>query len=433
MARAIEIKPTMADQWKNQAKKLWLQVESVAEAMESAELPDVEQEEMEKLVPMHPYTAYLLADISNLYVSSQRSLFMYLKSRENGGFTDFIEKYPEDGWYWITSDRLWDYFFDSQASTVIDNEGAMQVISYARNSIQSASLSEVEVKVVKAVCLLLALNYLESGAGSRWHKPLLSNLRLMFTGTPLDITLDNLVERLESKQVLHVNENNGDKEFILPGRHIPNELKNEAENFVNSNHTFYSVLTNAGDEVENIGYLKKFVRKIITLSGADQLRFGVNVQPFQSPRFMLSPIEDLLQPYQIGVIIVPTLSDVDREKALEKAKEVATKRTAVVVSLVPLGEDKWKEWKKYAVDWYCYEEMKETSQVSYAKAKTEEIMENWFDKIASGDFMVFIPGKEPHLVRGIAKVKQELINFRTELFPAGPEKVDITSTLYDKP
>jgi len=50
---------------------------------------------------------------------------------------------------------------------MIDNDGAMQVISYARNAMQSESLSEDEVKVVKAVCLLLALNYLESGAGSR--------------------------------------------------------------------------------------------------------------------------------------------------------------------------------------------------------------------------------------------------------------------------
>ncbi len=430
MARAIEIKPATADEWKDQSRRLWLQVESVADAMESAGLPDVEQKEMEKLVPMHPYTAYLLAHISNLYVSSQRSLFMYLKSKENGGFADFIEKYPENGWYWITSDRLWDYFFDSQTQPMIDNDGAMQVISYARNAMQSESLSEDEVKVVKAVCLLLALNYLESGAGSRWHKPLLSNLRLMFTGTPIDKVLDNLVEKLESKQVLHVNELSGDKEFILPGRHIPNELRNEAENFVNSNHTFDRVLTSAGDEVYNVGYMKKFERKVVTLNGADLIRFAVKVQPFQSSKSTLSPIESLLKPYQIGVIIVLAFSDADREKALEKAKEIATKRTAVVVSLVPLGEEKWKEWKKYAIDWYCYEEMKETSQANYARTKTEEIMDSWFDRIASGDFMVFIPEKEPHSVRGIEKVKQELINFRTELFPAGPEKIDTTSTLY---
>ncbi|HHY53744.1 MAG TPA: hypothetical protein GX499_11020, partial [Clostridiales bacterium] len=435
MARAIEIKPATADEWKAQSRRLWLQVESVADAMESAGLPDVEQKEMEKLVPMHPYTAYLLAHISNLYVSSQRSLFMYLKSKENGGFADFIEKYPENEWYWITSDRLWDYFFDSQTQPMIDNDGAMQVISYARNAMQSESLSEDEVKVVKAVCLLLALNYLESGAGSKWHKPLLSNLKLMFTGTPLAKVLDNLVEKLESKQVLHVNELNGDKEFILPGRHIPNELRNEAENFVNNNHTFGDVLTNDGNSIDDpgYGYAKKFEKKIFTFSGADKLRFEVKVQPFQSSKFTLSQIEGLLKPYQIGVIIVLAFSDSDREKALEKAKEIATRRTAVVVSLVPLGEEKWKEWKKCATDWYCYEKMKETSQANYARTKTEEIMDRWFDKIASGDFMVFIPGKEPHWVRGIEKVKQELINFRTELFPAGPEKIDTTSTLYDRP
>ncbi len=433
MARAIEIKPATADEWKDQSRRLWLQVEKVADAMESAGIPDVEKEDMEKLVPMHPYTAYLLAHISNLYVSSQRSLFRYLKSKEKGGFSDFIEKYPEDGWYWITSDRLWDYFFDSPDELIKQNDGAMQVINYARNAIQSDLLSGDEVIVVKAVCLLLALNYFESGAGSAWHKPLLSNLKLMFAGSPLDKTLGNLVEGLESKQILHANEYNGDKEFILPGRHIPEELRNAAQNFVNSNHTFYGVLTRDGGKVNNVGYNTKLKNKILSLTGPDLLRFDVKVQPFQSPRFTLSPIEGLLRPYQIGVIVVPVFDDADREKAIEKAKEIATKKTAILVSLVPLNEENWKECKKYANDWYCYEEMKETSQANYARMKTEEIMNSWFDKIATGDFMVFIGSREPHIVRGIEKVKQELKNLRTELFPAGPEKIDTTATLYDKP
>jgi len=37
----------------------------------------VNKEEIKRMAPIHPYTAYLLATISSLYSSSQRTLFQF--------------------------------------------------------------------------------------------------------------------------------------------------------------------------------------------------------------------------------------------------------------------------------------------------------------------------------------------------------------------
>lgn len=67
-----------------------------------------------RLVPIHPYAAYLAATIYRQFSSAQRTPFRLLKQADRGSFPVLVREHPKgdgDTWLWYTADALWDYFF----------------------------------------------------------------------------------------------------------------------------------------------------------------------------------------------------------------------------------------------------------------------------------------------------------------------------------
>ena len=78
IANVIETKAGLHDKWEIRRDSLWSKVD-VAVLHINVLGEEVPKEELKMLVPLHPYTAYLLSTISSLYSSSQRTLFQFLK------------------------------------------------------------------------------------------------------------------------------------------------------------------------------------------------------------------------------------------------------------------------------------------------------------------------------------------------------------------
>lgn len=107
-----------------------------------------------KLLPMHPYTAFLCSSISNFVGSSNRSVIKFMHDEENG-FHAFLEK--EENYNTntlLTADALWDFFYsefeEDVTSTTFTN-------LYKSNKDKVEAEGEDYLRVFKTILLLNAL------------------------------------------------------------------------------------------------------------------------------------------------------------------------------------------------------------------------------------------------------------------------------------
>ena len=114
-----------------------------------------ERKHIERLLPLHPYTAFLCSTISNYIGSSNRSVikFMHDNTTGFGAFLDNEACYSADRL--LTADALWDFFYDD-----FDNDPLSATFTGLFTSFESKVKAQGEdyLRVFKAILLLNALS-----------------------------------------------------------------------------------------------------------------------------------------------------------------------------------------------------------------------------------------------------------------------------------
>ena len=68
---------------------------------------------LENLYPIHPYTSFLATYLAEIIGSTERSIFGFLHDKDvDHGFRSFINSFEVDERYFLTSDYLWDFFWE---------------------------------------------------------------------------------------------------------------------------------------------------------------------------------------------------------------------------------------------------------------------------------------------------------------------------------
>lgn len=110
---------------------------------------------IQKLLPMHPYTAYLCSSISNFVGSSNRSVIKFMHD-DKSGFEAFLDKEENYGTNTLlTADALWDFFY----SYFEENPSCATFIGIYRtyeNKVKAEG--EDYLRVFKTILLLNALS-----------------------------------------------------------------------------------------------------------------------------------------------------------------------------------------------------------------------------------------------------------------------------------
>lgn len=78
MAQAIGVEPDMRSDWESLSLELWEIVKRDAADFIMKRDITIQQADMKKLLPIHPYAAYLLKFISQQISSNQRTMFQFL-------------------------------------------------------------------------------------------------------------------------------------------------------------------------------------------------------------------------------------------------------------------------------------------------------------------------------------------------------------------
>ena len=117
MGQALRKEPDLLSEWNYKVESnLWDPVRSGAVRIIREKDVSVSDEAMKRLLPMHPYSAYLLKTIAQDVSSNQRTMFQFLSGDYDNGdevqtnFNWFINSFGFEfnGWNYLTVDYLWD-------------------------------------------------------------------------------------------------------------------------------------------------------------------------------------------------------------------------------------------------------------------------------------------------------------------------------------
>lgn len=150
------------------------------------ESADISDEEFKNILPIHPYTALLLKNISSAFDSNQRSMFDFIKDDrgdEIKGFQWFIDNYgPEDDDPLLTVDMLWDFFY-KKGKEYLSHDIRSILDCYGRA--KSQKLRVEQKKVLKAILLLQAISQ-KVGDSVELFIPNEKNVNNAFEGSSFD-------------------------------------------------------------------------------------------------------------------------------------------------------------------------------------------------------------------------------------------------------
>ena len=118
----------------------------------------ISDEELQGIVPIHPYAALLLKHISAAFNSNQRSMFDFIISSDPDAraFKWYIGTYgPLDQINLLTIDMLWDFFYGKGQNGLNDD---VRVILDSYGLLNSEKLTPEEQRVLKTILLLQAIS-----------------------------------------------------------------------------------------------------------------------------------------------------------------------------------------------------------------------------------------------------------------------------------
>ncbi|MGB4516297.1 MAG: hypothetical protein WBI65_01590 [Dethiobacteria bacterium] len=425
IGNVIEADPNLRDDWEAKRDSLWSQVDETALHINIFG-EKVSKEELKLLPPIHPFSAYLLATISSLYSSSQRTFFRFLKEKELGSFQWFVANHPRDDWYWLTPDYLWQYFFEE--TKIEDIEGISDVLSHY-NAVKD-HLNHIETRIFRVIMLLTALQRQTEGAHALL-RPRLSIIKRMFIGTTIHNQVEEITEKLRSQNIVLDVPSGDDYEYIIPRATID---QNKIRLYQQQAETSLTMEKMISVEKSNAEFAPR-LKELLLLQGATKLRCPIQIVSGKQLKHRRERIiQGVENPYEIGVILVVAQEDGHLIDTDHMAKKITLGYPdyCIMISQMPFGSKRWREWLKFrARSWY-YEEMRDNNMKKYYDTKAEGIVTEWLNTVRISQVKAFFQGKQEELA-GCQAIPGYLDDIVETVFPDGPEKIDRTATLYTNP
>lgn len=219
---------------------------------------NVERQHIERLLPLHPYTAFLCSTISNYVGSSNRSVikFMHDETTGFGAFLNNEDCYSSDRL--LTADALWDFFY---ADFNNDPLSATFIGLFTSYESKVKAQGEDYLRVFKAILLLNALS-----PKFKQVIPILTPeekvLKYMFIGDCASKKLTDILNFLDESKI--VNRNIFDQFKITGSSYNQNEMNLERQKQQSQYKTAASILeydSEAKTEITTLFEIGNFVRR----------------------------------------------------------------------------------------------------------------------------------------------------------------------------
>jgi len=342
--------------------------------------------ELKKILPIHPYAALLLKHISSAFDSNQRSMFDFIKNDrgdEIKGFQWFINHCgPHDANPLLTIDMLWDFFYEKGKEYLAPD---IRSILDCYGLAVSKNLDSERKRVLKTVLLLQAISQ-RTGDSVELFIPNERNLNNAFEGS--DLENDEPVRIADSMvpDILY-------KKPMLGGK------------------TQYSALINTGNVVE-IDKQKEEQKKkststlvqeadmasALSLTGALRLRYEVRYVSYSDFKSTINKLRGQEESFGNKLMAVVAFARDDAESALigkaitEAIADGSYHIVFIDASITPLGNDLLDQYADAMAN-SVVNLKQDRSLANQYDNNAKDVLKKWRRKIASGEFMVYTQDK----------------------------------------
>lgn len=371
------------NEWKDLVEYLYDSTRNSREVIKKkAKIGD---EELEDILPIHPYTALLLKHISSAFESNQRSMFDFIKNDKGDdvkGFQYFIDNYgPDQAQYsLLTLDMLWDFFYENGKENLSSDIRSI-LDSYSFQRVRR--LTQEEDRVLKAILLLDAISH-KVGDNVELFIPNNENLENAFEGSDLN-NVSGCAEKLVRDQILYKKPLGLDKfKYSALLNSIDTiEIEKIKEQFKNIKT---ETLVHEGE----VGNFLDLDLSLPSLS----LRYiieNVSISSFDSTyRKMRDEASKL--PNHIFAIISFAKDDSEavvlRKKIKDAINEGDCNTIFIDTSCTPLGQENIEQYCVNMANCRYYLVKDRTLSKQY-ESNSKHILERWKDRIARGEFTVY--------------------------------------------
>lgn len=374
------------------------------------------QEELAKILPIHPYSASLLKYISEGFASNQRSMFDFIKNSSNDdekyGFQWFIDNSsPLDPDPFLSIDMLWGFFYE-KGKEFLAPAIRRTLDNYAN---KSKGLSESEERVLKAILLFQAMSDGVAG-GVEAFIPTQKNLSLAFEGTDLDHDAVSIAEKLVKQKILYKKvERDGSFQYSVHtnGPDV-GEIEKHRADFKNKPT---SELIAEGALNDSISLSKELEARFKLLyAGTSNIDLKLNEANNRSES----------DPRHIHVVVSFSKDMAEGTLVNKKIREFYNKNkdSRVIVidtSRTTLGQEELEKWIDHKATAKYYTGKNNTEATTYSKYATG-VLSNWKTRISNGNFVIYTSSMpDGQNVNNMDTLNVDLKDIDRKQFPLAPE------------
>lgn len=424
MGRAMRIKndPVVKDAWEMLSEDLYNNIPVCSSMI--IKTSKIEEADLKKILPIHPYTAIILKHLSAMFSSNQRSMFEFIKNRKNEddrGFSWFIESHgPYSDENLLTIDMLWEYFYANGKANL--ETGLKSLLSVYDMGGNSKLLTADKKRVLKTVLLLQGISE-KNLDGVEIFKPTAKNINNAYEGTDLGSG--------KGSQIAEV--------LVRDGLLFKHTIGNNEAQFV--------AMRSGSNAVDVNKYIDDFrkdkkIRSIIDeykvvefmpFTGALKLRYDVQTATIDDITRTVNGINNKQYENTLPVVITFAKNDTERATLITKVRELAVSGEQKIVfidtSLCDLSDEEFELYVKNLAE-EKYWRGKDNNLAGQYKTNANDVIKNWKDKLQDSEFRIIIKNDETKAF-GTDEVIDRLKKFNQEIFYMGIENFNVISTMFD--
>ncbi len=381
------------------------------------------EQELQAIVPIHPYAALLLKHLSVAFSSNQRSMFDFIISNDMTdakAFKWFINNYgPLDRPNLLTIDMLWDFFYGKGQNGLNDD---VRVILDSYSLLRSEKMTPDEQQVLKTVLLLQAISLRISDVDLL--KPNEQNVDLAFSGTGwAKGKARSIAEKLVRDGMLFKRTVGGGKsEYTIANSTGDAATIKKLKDTVIRETKTQDLIINA----DLIGG--------ITLPPAINGRYILNGAAYANFTAATAKLASISHPERFSVLVTFAINDDEaaqvKSQIVNAIKAGKNKFIYVDASLSPMGKDLFEQYVE-SMAYSRYYAQNDKHRAGEFQKQATKCLNDWKEKIASGAFMLY-SDEHPSGMRlaNITALQDEFSMINHQKYLYGLESYDVKRDLF---
>lgn len=431
MRQALDFVPDLKNEWDNIVHNLWAVIEKSVGNSINKYVENVNDSDLKSLLPLHPFAAFILEQISSTINSNQRTMFLFLCGDSN--FSDtrkynfrwFIKNHEYDlnKWHYLTCDYIWDYFFgESLNDSKIDlDERAKNAIIHYDNFYQQCANNN-ELRILKVTLLLTAMRQEKGRGASNLLRPTLANISAAFAGTSIEDEVRNIMDKFVKKNIVGSMREGNDILYITQSQIIDPERYHELEETVRREQSFEKIISN----------LDYNLTGNFSFTGYAALRFEVKCATYKDLRRRLNEVSNLPQ-NKIPIIFVFAKNEEyvsHNLTAIQNSLNEAGRDIIIAdMSSQSLTENEYENFIKCRVK-ISYFLNVNMSMANLNKEMSQAIINTFKAKINNATIKLYSKIYNPITLSGISQFHSKINEINSKIFKYGLETITKNDKLF---